>query len=1673
MADAITWLHLADLHFKADSSSDQDVVFRSLLDDIEALGNKQSLKADFIVISGDVAYAARTAEYQKAAKFLDALLNRTGLSRDRIFLVPGNHDADRSARQELLLEPMLAPTPQRVDSLLASQTDRAVLFAPFQRYRDFVVDYGLNDPFANTLGFFTSDLKISGISVGVVGFNSALIPGSEKDKTRLVLGEAQVNEALNQTRNAKLRIAILHHPLGLQQEPQRAAVEAQLRQYCHFILQGHIQTSGLALIEASDKGAVIFGAGSTYDEGRESPNIYNIVQVDLTKGLGTLWLRRYSARSGGFWGPDTVSFRNTPRGIFEFRLPSSLQLAVGSETGANWPRTPGKPPRVFLSYAREDRSLVQGLYKHLSDVGLQPWMDVFDILPGEIWETNIEKALASSDMFLFCISSHSVGRQGLYERELKKALELWREKNRDLYIIPVRLESCELPPDLLRLQWVDLFEPEGESKLLEGISAWLKKKGLDFEVPQRVEPKLSIPPGLTLEMTLRKQKDTITRVVWSPDGNMLASASLDHSVCVWNIESRQAQTLEHHASGVYSLAWSDDGTLLASGDDKGKIIIWDVQTGKPMVTLSDHQGRVEYLAWAPNRRLLASGSADTTARIWDYDSRSLLGQLKHGAWVNAVAWSPNGTMLATGGEDNTVKIWDVSTLVLRYTLRGHLGWVSCVTWSRDGRLLASSGHDQVIRLWDPVAGEQKRILEGHAARVKSLSFSSDDEFLASKSDDNTIRLWRCDTWETVAALPEETTDDIQPTPSLEFHPQKLTLAEVGEKDSAIRIWDLDPKVLLAIHGQPSPEQINAKVVLLGDRGVGKSGLGIRIAENRFLATESTHGAQFWQIQVAPTKLQELAGISELQAEINLWDLAGQPDYRLVNQLYIDDTNAALLLFDCSDPHDPFRGVQFWAKVLKKRTKPDVFKVLVAARSDVCPITVTHAEINKKLAEYGLDEYVRTCAKTGDGVRALYDRLIRSIPWSSLPRRTTPPLFQITRDFLLECKQAGTALLPMSGIPGQVEFRSGDGNVTLSDIDAVVDLLEKQGLLTRIRPTPSESWVLLRPERLNQYASSIVQAARADPRGLGAVPEHDVVVGNIPLPFERLEPLVERLVLESTVEMFIQHELCFREMGMLVFPSQLNAMPKPTKEQYPRTEVSYRFSGSIEETYASLVVRLGYTARFRREEQWKYASEFSLNGLRLGFVMTQVEEGTGQLDIYFDEGISKLDRVVFIRFVTEHLQVRDPGIEEHIPLYCPSCGREIKDQEAIEDRLKNEHLDIPCQFDGTMVIIPRSIEELYNSDPVYQHKKEELTVTVRENKRQTVEQFRQEQRDYTRTEGPMIHILHLSDIHLPREGDPMQHLSKLDSDLRNELEVSRLEYLVLSGDYTNYASPDEYAVAYDFINGLVSRFGLDAQRVIIVPGNHDVNWSASRLAYPFKYKSDLKDTPHPGQFIPAGDEGVLLRDDAKYPERFAAFSQSFYKRILGEDYPIEYQDQVKAYTYEQDHILLLALNSAWEIDHYKPHWTRSGIHMGALARGLDTVSDAKYRDWLKIAVWHHPVGGAETMKDTSFLQQLAQQGFQVAMHGHIHRADNSYFKYDDHHGLNIIGAGTFGAPPPEQTTSIPLQYNLLVLDPATGHLTVETRKKEDVNGAWQADARWGDKGKHPERSYAIPLNWRGV
>ncbi|NJC96834.1 MAG: hypothetical protein C3F07_08405 [Anaerolineales bacterium] len=128
------------------------------------------------------------------------------------------------------------------------------------------------------------------------------------------------------------------------------------------------------------------------------------------------------------------------------------------------------PADIFLIHAHQDRDSVHKLYQRLLRDGMHVWLDVEDLQPGQDWQNEIRNALLKSDVVIVCLTKQFDAKKGYRHEELKLALEKSKLLPDDeVFIIPVRLEACDMPDSLGHLHRVDLFEEGGYKKLLRAL----------------------------------------------------------------------------------------------------------------------------------------------------------------------------------------------------------------------------------------------------------------------------------------------------------------------------------------------------------------------------------------------------------------------------------------------------------------------------------------------------------------------------------------------------------------------------------------------------------------------------------------------------------------------------------------------------------------------------------------------------------------------------------------------------------------------------------------------------------------------------------------------------------------------------------------------------------------------------------------------------------------------------------------------------------------------------------------------------------------------------------------------------------------------------------------------------------------------------------------------------
>lgn len=136
-----------------------------------------------------------------------------------------------------------------------------------------------------------------------------------------------------------------------------------------------------------------------------------------------------------------------------------------------------KAPIVFISYAREDWDKANSIYKRLLSEGFKPWIDQFDLLPGQDWNLYIKKAIQEADYFLVLISKNSNRKESYFRKEFRWGLEVQEKKLKEgIYLIPVMLEECDVPQELSSMHWVKLYWENGFQFLLKSLKSKLSEE---------------------------------------------------------------------------------------------------------------------------------------------------------------------------------------------------------------------------------------------------------------------------------------------------------------------------------------------------------------------------------------------------------------------------------------------------------------------------------------------------------------------------------------------------------------------------------------------------------------------------------------------------------------------------------------------------------------------------------------------------------------------------------------------------------------------------------------------------------------------------------------------------------------------------------------------------------------------------------------------------------------------------------------------------------------------------------------------------------------------------------------------------------------------------------------------------------------------------------------------
>ena len=469
---------------------------------------------------------------------------------------------------------------------------------------------------------------------------------------------------------------------------------------------------------------------------------------------------------------------------------------------------------------------------------------------------------------------------------------------------------------------------------------------------------------------------------------------------------------------------------------------------------------------------------------------------------------------------------------------------------------------------------------------------------------------------------------------------------------------------------------------------------MQLAGHAYRETDSTVGAWATQLKLP------VAAAKGKEREVWVWDFGGQEDQRLIHQFYMSDTALAVVVFD-GQKSNVFDSLGQWDRDLARASAKPFPKLLAAGRVDASPIRVSRQEVAEFAREKGFhSQLFETSSKKGIGCEELKQAIIEGIDWDRFAWRNSSALWKRLKEEIVLLKDAGRVLVRFNELRDYLQLKLS-GKLEENDLRGVLGLLDGPGVVMELK---FGGWVLLKPEQINAYGQAVIQTIREDKRELGCIEEDLVLQGQLSYQssIERLkDPEEERIILMTMVQTLMERGLCLREHTeqgpLLVFPS-FYGRKRPELDGHPAVLVSYRFDGFLDDVYATLVVRLHHTKSFNQEKLWRYAADFkTLSGKLMGVKVARGKEGVGELEVYFDPVIPVGEKIIFMRYVHEHLLAKARGVVRERHYVCPHCGTPVENRKVAMRRLMDGKKDIACVNCEKRVPLWDELEELFGSE----------------------------------------------------------------------------------------------------------------------------------------------------------------------------------------------------------------------------------------------------------------------------------------------------------------------------------------------------------------------------------------
>jgi RNA polymerase sigma factor (sigma-70 family) len=386
-----------------------------------------------------------------------------------------------------------------------------------------------------------------------------------------------------------------------------------------------------------------------------------------------------------------------------------------------------------------------------------------------------------------------------------------------------------------------------------------------------------------------KEQGYPSTVAFSPDGKTLAWGCHSGLVRLWDVVNACEVSRFGQGGALDVIVYSPDGKLVATGGRDNNIRIWELATGKDRVIGTPAQ--VYSLAFAPDGKHLASADSDGAVTLWEAATGKKIDQIATQGIGGGLAFSPDSKTLVAGSADKLIHVWDLATKAVRH-FRGHQTWVRGVAFTPDGKTLVSSGSydDSSVRVWDFATGKELRKFQCERGDCEAFALSRDGSTVAVGGSTNLVRLWDVATGKDL----HRPGGNLSAVVSLAFTPDGKSLASLGSADR-IRLWEtasgkeVGALEWKAVQGKALALSLDGKKVASGDLHTNLIRIGDTVTGKELQKWHGNEKDPVWSVAFSPDgKLLLTGGVA---GAVHLWDAATGAQVRQLRPPHAGFTSA--------------------------------------------------------------------------------------------------------------------------------------------------------------------------------------------------------------------------------------------------------------------------------------------------------------------------------------------------------------------------------------------------------------------------------------------------------------------------------------------------------------------------------------------------------------------------------------------------------------------------------------------------------------------------------------------------------------------------------------------------------------------------------------------------------------